>query len=151
MALDFTALRAAAAEAQEKIKAQEKSAPKTAPKTARKSEKKTTATKATKTSAPHTDTFKTTDGVGYIILGSLKQKIEDYLKGRPDMAEKLNRKGKSIDKCCDYLYRLMLKRVMKEYNGNATVGIGGDDEELYSLAVHYYDESDEDLKKELEG
>ena len=126
---------AAAAEVQGSAKKQE-AAPKSEPKTkaAPKSE--------------HKDTPKTKDGAKYVIPASFKQAIEAHLKGRADMAEKLKRKGKSIDKCCEYIYGVMLKRAQKERNGSSVVGMYSEPDEIFGLAVHYFDESDESLKSE---
>ena len=52
-----------------------------------------------------TDTPKTKGGAKYVIPKEFKQAIEDHLKGRPDMAEKMKQEGKSIDGCCEYLRR----------------------------------------------
>ena len=87
--------------------------------------------------------------VKYVIPKEFKQAIEDYLTGRPDMSEKLKQTGKSINKCCEYIYARMLKRAQKERGGATTVGMYVDPNEIYGMAVHYYDESDEDLKKEV--
>lgn len=126
MALDLSAIRAAAAKLQEQPKA-----------------KATKSTKATK----HTDTPKVSGGAMYVVQKEFKQLVEDYLKTRPDV--NTTKAGKSIDKCCEYIYKLMLNRAKKNRGGRMEVGIFGKDEELQSLIVHYYDESDDDLKKEL--
>jgi hypothetical protein len=73
---------------------------------------------------------------------AFKQAIEAYLKGRPDMAGKMQAKGKSIDGCCAYIIGEMRKRA----KGSQALAVT--DEEVFGLAVHYYDESDENLKKE---
>jgi len=86
--------------------------------------------------------------VKYVIPKEFKQAIEDYLTGRPDMSEKLKQTGKSIDKCCEYIYGRMLKRAQKERGGATTVGMYVAPEEIFGMAVHYYDETDESLKKE---
>ena len=103
---------------------------------------------APKSETKHKDTPKQTGGVKYVIPAVFKQTIEAHLKGRADMAEKLKRKGKSIDKCCEYIYDRMLKRAEKERGGATTVGMYVEPNEIYGMAVHYYDESDESLKKE---
>ena len=73
---------------------------------------------------------------------TFKAAIETYLKGRPDMAGKMQTKGKSIDGCCAYIIGEMRKRA----KGSQALAVT--DEEVFGLAVHYYDESDENLKKE---
>lgn len=97
---------------------------------------------------PKTDTPKTKGGAKYVIPKEFKQAIEDYLTGRPDMSEKMKQTGKSIDKCCEYIYGRMLKQAQKERGGATTVGMYVAPEEIFGMAVHYYDETDEDLKKE---
>ena len=96
-----------------------------------------------------TDTPKQKGGAKYVIPAEFKQAIEDYLKGRADMADKLNAKGKSIDGCCDYIFEKMLRRAEKERNGKNAVGFYVNPDEVFGMAVHYYDEPDEDLKEEL--
>jgi hypothetical protein len=132
---------AAAAELQDSAK--QEAAPK--------SESKTKAAPKTKAAAPkseHKDTPKQSGGAKYIIPASFKQAIEDHLKGRADMAEKLKNPGKSIDGCCDYIFDVMRKRAEKERAGKSAVGMYAEPDEIFGLAVHYYDESDESLKSE---
>ena len=95
-----------------------------------------------------TDTPKTKGGAKYVIPAEFKQAIEDHLQGRADMKEKLTKKGKSIDGCCDYIFDVMRRRAEKERGGNSTVGLYADPQEIFGLAVHYYDETDEALKAE---
>jgi len=140
MALDLNAIRAAAAkmQEQEQPKAQSKTTTKT-------TEPKT---KAQTKSAPKTDTPKSKGGAKYVIPAEFKQAIEDHLKGREDMKEKLSKKGKSIDGCCDYIFDVMRRRAEKERKGHNAVGLYADPNEIFGLAVHYYDETDEALKAE---
>lgn len=107
--------------------------------------------KARTKSAPKTDTPKTKGGAKYVIPAEFKQAIESYLKGRKDMKEKLSKKGKSIDGCCDYIFDVMRKRAEKERKGHNAVGLYADPQEIFGLAVHYYDESEENLKEELKA
>lgn len=113
--------------------------------------------KETKTAKPaakattKTDTPKTKGGAKYVIPKEFKQAIEDHLKGRADMAEKLKKTGKTIDGCCDYIFDVMRKRAEKERKGQSAVGLYANPDEIFGLACHYYDETDEDLKKELSG
>lgn len=109
-----------------------------------KSAPKTSTAKAT----AKTDTPKTKGGAKYVIPKEFKQAIEDYLTGRPDMSEKLKLTGKSIDKCCEYIYGRMLKRAKKERGGAMEMAYAIPRDEIFCMAVHYYDESDESLKKE---
>ena len=114
--------------------------------------KTTTKAQATETKTQaKTDTPKTKGGAKYVIPKEFKQAIEDHLKGRPDMVEKLKQEGKSIDGCCDYIFDVMRKRAEKERNGKSAVGMYATPDEIFGLAAHYYDESDEDLKKEMKG
>jgi len=124
-------------------KAQKKAAPK--------SEKPVKATAKTTTAKPataKTDTPKTNGGVKYVIPKEFKQAIEDYLTGRPDMTEKLKQTGKSVEKCCEYIYGRMLKRAQKERGGAMEMAYAIPRDEIYGMAVHYYDETDESLKSE---
>ena len=95
-----------------------------------------------------TDTPKTKGGAKYVIPAEFKQAIEDHLQGRADMKEKLTKKGKSIDGCCDYIFDVMRRRAEKERGGKSAVGLYADPQEIFGLAVHYYDETDEALKAE---
>lgn len=150
MAFDVNAIKAAAAKLQQaqQTKAQPKSEPKSAPKSASKKSAKTT-TSAPK-SAPKTDTKKRTNECAYVIPASFKERIESYLYSRPDIVPKLNAKGKSIDGCCEFIYAKFLNEAKKARNGKQAVGMSPSDDEVYGLAVHYYDEPNEMLKKELE-
>ena len=148
MGLDLSAIRAAAAkmkQEQEQPQAQAQTKTQTKTKTA---EPKGGAKANTKTSAPKTDTPKTKGGAKYVIPAEFKQAIEDHLKGRADMKEKLSKKGKSIDGCCDYIFDVMRKRAEKERGGKSAVGLYSNPDEIFGLACHYYDETDEALKAE---
>lgn len=125
------AIAAAAANLQSEQKSEPKGAPKSAPK-----------------AAPKSDTQKQKGGASYVIPAEFKQAIENYLSGRPDMVDKLLKKGKSIDGCCDYIFDVMRKRAEKQRGGKSAVGMYVDPQEVYGLACHYYDETDEDLKNE---
>jgi len=148
MGLDLSAIRAAAA----KMK-QEQEQPKTnTNSTNNTNSAKTKAEPKAKTqtkSAPKTDSPKTKGGAKYVIPAEFKQAIEDHLKGRADMKEKLSKKGKSIDGCCDYIFDVMRKRAEKNRGGKSAVGLYANPDEIFGLACHYYDESEEDLKEEL--
>ena len=148
MGLDLSAIRAAAA----KMK-QEQEQPKTnTNSTNNTNSAKTKAEPKAKTqtkSAPKTDSPKTKGGAQYVIPAEFKQAIEDHLKDRADMKEKLQKKGKSIDGCCDYIFDVMRKRAEKERGGKSAVGLYANPDEIFGLACHYYDESEEDLKEEL--
>lgn len=139
MAIDFSAISAAAAALQQQKKSS-------------KSETKRAAAghaKRVAPSRPKTDTKKVESGAGYVIPAEFKQAIEGYLLGRGDMAQKMARRDKSIDKCCEFIYSMMLKRAMKMgKNGERVVGMSPTDAEIFGLAVHYYDEPNEALERE---
>ena len=133
--LDAIAAAAANLQSEQKKEEPKKAAPKSEPK----------ASKA----VPKTDTPKQKGGASYVIPAEFKQAIEDYLNGRPDMADKLKAKGKSIDGCCDYIFDIMRKRAEKQRGGKSAVGLYASPDEIFGMAVPYYDESDESLKAEL--
>jgi len=143
------ALKAATAGVQSEQSTQTKTITKTEEKPKLKTTTKAQA-KAPETSNQKSET-KVKGGAKYVIPKEFKQAIEDHLKGRPDMAEKLKQEGKSIDGCCDYIFDVMRKRAEKERNGKSAVGMYATPDEIFGMAVHYYDESDEDLKKEMKG
>ena len=138
------ALKAATANVQSEPKTEQPKA-----KTGAKSAPKGASAKpgASKASAK-TDSPRTKGGAKYVIPAEFKQAIENHLKSRPDMADKLTKKGKSIDGCCDYIFDKMRKRAEQNRGGKSAVGLYAPPEEIFGMAVHYYDESDEDLKKE---
>lgn len=141
------AINAAAASLQSEQKSEPKGAPKSAPKGA---QPKASA-KAAPKSAPKTDTPKVKSGAMYVIPKEFKEAIENHLNGRPDMADKLSKEGKTIDGCCEYIFDVMRKRAEKQRGSKSAVGLYASPDEIFSLAVHYYDEKDEDLKKELKS
>ena len=146
MGLNLDAIRAAAEKMkQQQAQEQPKAQSKTTTKTTKTTESKT---KTQTKSAPKTDSPKTKGGAKYVIPAEFKQAIEDHLKSRADMKEKLSKKGKSIDGCCDYIFDVMRKRAEKERGGKSAVGLYANPDEIFGLAVHYYDETDEALKAE---
>ena len=146
MALDLNAIKAAAAKMQEQAKAQTEAQAKTQTKAQTKAQTKTQ-TKA----QTNTDTPKTKGGAKYVIPAEFKTAIENYLKGREDMKEKLTQKGKSLEGCCDYIFDVMRKRAEKARNGATSVGMYAAPDEIFGLAVHYYDETEKALKEELKA
>ena len=152
MGLDLNAIRAAAAkmkQEQENTKSDGRSKTEDVkPKTKTAEPKAKAQTKSAPKSAPKTDSPKTKGGAKYVIPAEFKQAIEDHLKGRADMKEKLSKKGKSIDGCCDYIFDVMRKRAEKERGGKSAVGLYANPDEIFGLACHYYDETDEALKAE---
>lgn len=140
MALDLNAIKAAAAKMQEQAKAQTETQAKAQTKAQTKTNTKT-----------NTDTPKTKGGAKYVIPAEFKTAIENYLQGREDMKEKLTQKGKSLEGCCDYIFDVMRKRAEKARNGATSVGMYAAPSEIFGLAVHYYDETEEALKEELKA
>lgn len=67
------------------------------------------------------------------------KQIGNYLLSRDDIHANLCKKNKSLTECFNYLLIEVSKKCKKEGN---TGYYYGQDEELYSLAVHYYDEDD---------
>lgn len=72
------------------------------------------------------------------------KKIGKYLLTRDDMAENLKKTNKSLKECFDYILQELSKTAVREGNiGYAA----GEDEEIYALAIHYYDEDDIKVEK----
>lgn len=69
-----------------------------------------------------------------------KKRIKEYLERRaftdPQFAERYGNEKKSIEECCKYIL------------GEVSVAqqSGYDDEEIFGMAVHYYDEDDIKIK-----
>lgn len=72
------------------------------------------------------------------------KRIGNYLLSREDLASKLNNPKKSLKECFDYILIEISKKATKE-DGVALAC--GEDEELYALAVHYFDEDDIEVSK----
>lgn len=72
------------------------------------------------------------------------KRIGNYLLSRDDIQENLKKKNKSLDECFDYVLNEISKKCVK--NGNIGY-VAGDDQELFYLAVHYYDEDDIKVSK----
>ena len=153
MKIDLSAINAAAEalKQQRAGEAQPKQEPKRETTTQKTKRASKSATKSAPKSEPKTDTPKTKDGASYVIPAEFKEAIEAYLYSRPDLIDNLVKPDKSIDGCCDYIFGKMLKVAKKNRNGKTAVGIFRSPEEIYAMAVHYYDEKSDDLKKELEG
>lgn len=77
---------------------------------------------------------------------SIKPIIKQYLDKRADedklFAQSYSNKNKNIDECIDYIIGEAIKR------GNAVYMT---DEEVFGLAVHYYDEADIKINKIPKG
>lgn len=72
------------------------------------------------------------------------KRIGNYLLSREDLASKLNNPKKSLKECFDYILIEISKKATKE-DGVALAC--GEDEELYALAVHYFDEDDIEMSE----
>lgn len=70
--------------------------------------------------------------------------IQEYLQKRADedplFAEALKKEGKSIDECITYIFNTVKK----------SGSIGFTDDEVFSMAVHYYDEDKIDIGKPMQ-
>lgn len=70
---------------------------------------------------------------------NFKAVIKDYLDNRAktdkQFAKSYNKKGKSLDECCSYI----ISEVQKKAKSGQIVMPR---EEVFGLAVHYYDEND---------
>lgn len=70
-------------------------------------------------------------------------RIGQYLQSRNDLKDNLNKENKSLKECFDYILQELSKKAVTE----DSVGyVAGDDDELFGLAVHYYDEDDIEVK-----
>lgn len=73
-------------------------------------------------------------------------RIGNYLKSRNDLIDNLKKENKSLDECFRYvLYEISKKAERAENVGYAA----GDDEIIYELAVHYYDEDEIKVPEKL--
>lgn len=72
------------------------------------------------------------------------KRIGNYLSSRDDIQENLKKENKSLKECFDYVIGEIAEKATRDGN----VGYAaGDDEEIYALAVHYYDEDDIKVEK----
>lgn len=69
--------------------------------------------------------------------------IADYLLTRDDIQENLKKPNKSLKKMYEYITSQARKKAL---NGCAMLS----DEEVFGMAVHYYDEDDLDVDKKVE-
>ena len=130
---------AAAAEVQGSAKKQEaalKSEPKAKTKAAPKSEKPKSAWRDF--SALFDDYLRT----------KIEAHVQDMAKRDAVFAEKMKAEGKSMKDCLNYIGEHFYRQAGKQHK-SGYVGIGGNDEELCGLAIHYFDERDDALKEEL--
>lgn len=69
----------------------------------------------------------------------LKRSLED-----PSVERTIQKENKTLKECWNYILGEISKKIYRE--GNFGVA-AGDDQELFDLAVHYYDEDDIEIKK----
>lgn len=74
------------------------------------------------------------------------KRIGNYLLSRDDIQEKLKKKNKSLDECFQYILNELAKKAEKSKE-NGVGFVSGDNQELYDLAVHYYDEDNIKVSK----
>lgn len=73
---------------------------------------------------------------------TIKSHLDERAKADPKFAESYAKEDKSIDECCRYILSQMSKR------GNA---VATTNEEVYGMAIHYYDEDDLKVPKSVGG
>lgn len=83
------------------------------------------------------------------LRGCIRQALDERAKADAVLAEKMQAKDKSFDDCLNYIGEHYYHLACKQRNGASYVSFGGNGEELVSLAVHYYDETNESLKAEF--
>jgi hypothetical protein len=136
---------AAAAEVQGSAKKQE-AAPKSEPKAKAKAAPKTKAApKSEKPKSPWRDFSALFDDY---LRTKIETHVQDMAKRDAVFAKKMKAKGKSMKDCLNYIGEHFYCQAEKQRK-SGYVGIGGNDEELCGLAIHYFDETDDALKEEL--
>lgn len=151
MGLNLDAIRAAAEkmkqqQAQEQPKAQSKTTTKTTKTTESKTKTQTKA--APKTEKPKSAWRDFSSLFDNYLRTKIEAHVQDMAKKDAVFAEKTKAKGKSMKDCLNYIGEHFYRQAEKQRK-SGYVGIGGNDEELCGLAVHYFDETDESLKEEL--
>lgn len=68
---------------------------------------------------------------------SIKKFLDDLAQEDELFAKTYAKENKSIKECCQYIYQ----QVEKQRSGNAKC-VACEDDEIYGLAIHYYDEDD---------
>ncbi len=152
MGLDLNAIRAAAA----KMK-QEQEQPKTntnstnntnSAKTKAEPKAKTQTKSAPKTEKPKLAWRDFSSLFDNYLRTKIEAHVQDMAKKDAVFAEKMKANGKSMKDCLNYIGEHFYRQAEKQRK-SGYVGIGGNDDELCGLAVHYFDETDESLKEEL--
>ncbi len=67
--------------------------------------------------------------------------VAKYLLTREDIKDNLNKENKSLEEMNKYIMSEVYKMYTKK-KGKKNGGIGIEDEDVYNMAVHYYDEDD---------
>lgn len=150
MGLDLNAIRAAAAKMkkeQEQPKAQAQTKTQTKTKTAEHKAKAQTKS-APKTEKPKLAWRDFSSLFDNYLRTKIEAHVQDMAKKDAVFAEKMKANGKSMKDCLNYIGEHFYRQAEKQRK-SGYVGIGGNDDELCGLAVHYFDETDESLKEEL--
>lgn len=133
---------AAAAELQDSAK--QEAAPKSEPKT-KATPKPKAAPKSEKPKSAWRDFSALFDDY---LRTKIEAHVKDMAKRDAVFAEKVKAEGKSMKDCLNYIGEHFYRQAEKQRK-SGYVGIGGNDEELCGLAIHYFDETDDALKEEL--
>lgn len=75
-------------------------------------------------------------------------RIGNYLKSCDDLHHNLEKENKSLDECFRYVLNELANKAKENQHDNVGY-VAGDDEEIYELAVHYYDEDDIEVPEKL--
>ena len=73
--------------------------------------------------------------------------VEEHAAKDAIFAAKMKAEGKSMDGCLNYIGGHFYRQAQKRHK-SGFVGMGGDDRLLCGMAIHYFDETDEELERE---
>lgn len=73
--------------------------------------------------------------------------VEEHAAKDAIFAAKMKAEGKSMDGCLNYIGGHFYRQAQKRHK-SGYVGMGGDDRLLCGMAIHYFDETDEELERE---
>lgn len=76
---------------------------------------------------------------------AIKTYLDELAKIDELFAKTYSKKGKSIKECCNYI----MGEAKKAAKGGTSIALS--DEEVYALAIHYYDEDDISASDEVVG
>lgn len=76
---------------------------------------------------------------------AIKTYLDELAKTDELFAKTYSKKGKSIKECCNYI----MGEAKKAAKGGTSIALS--DEEVYALAIHYYDEDDISAPDEVAG